>query len=157
MVIKELKPSIFHTVMLFSYGRSPQQEKVREEIRELAEALAAGDREHIVEELADVEIVIPYLIKMFMPSESFKIQDIPGIDFEYKDISEVVVALIDFRVKYGDLKIIRRMLRDSIFVLSVSLHHIYVKYKISREEVEAWKEEKYRRCLKNVAKKVIGG
>jgi len=157
MVIKELKPNIFHTVMLFSNGRTIQQEKIREEIRELAEALVIGDREHIVEELADVEIVIPYITKMFMPSDKFKIQDVPGIDFEYRDISEVVVALIDFRIKYGDLKITRNLLRQATFLLTASLHFIYVKYKIEREEVEAWKEEKYRRCLKNVAKKIIGG
>lgn len=156
MVMSHLKTSVFHSVMILYHGKDYQIGKVFEEIKELSDALREKNRDHIVEELADVEIVLPYLKKIYVYNAQLKIEPYPEFAYEYDDIAEVVLILMRFRAKYGDNKKINNLLQDSLSLFCYALGDIYYKYDILPDEIEKWKEEKYRRCLKNIAKKIIG-
>jgi len=156
MVMSQVKSSTFHSLMILYHGKKPQIEKVVEELLELKEALKGFDRDHIIEELGDVEIVLPYLKKIFIPAINLKIEPYPEFVYKYDDICDLVVALIRMRQEYGDTKIVSNMLRESVTILCHALGDIYYIHKILPDEVELWKEEKYRRCLKDIAKKIVG-
>lgn len=57
------------------YGEQVQVEKVKEELRELIEAIENNDTENIIEEIADVEIMLEQL-KMFKFFDENKYKEI---------------------------------------------------------------------------------
>ena len=155
-----LDKTMFHNAMILFNGKTIEIEKVKEEINELLTELAMdhmgkGDRDKIIEELADVEIVLPYLKSIYIPQVTLKIES-QGIQFGYEVTSQILLYLISLRQKSGPLRILDQMLVDATTLLCYSLGDIYKKYQIKPEEVQSWKEEKYRRCLKQIGKKILG-
>jgi hypothetical protein len=150
MVI-ELEPIPFHYVIKTFYGSKKQGFKIIEELQELSEALDSGDRDSIVEELSDVEVVLPYLKITYVPNAVLKIRSSADMDFGL--LSDVFIRLLKFRIASDCSPEIHQSLSLLSSALCYSLYPIYIKYKIKREEVEAIKEFKKKRTLMNLYKK----
>lgn len=67
--------------ILFSFGANHQREKAIEELAELTRAIIKNERKNIIEEIADVEIMLLQL-KMIFAIEKHEITNVKEIKIE---------------------------------------------------------------------------
>lgn len=144
MVI-EIEPTPFHYVMKIFRGTKHQCRKVIEELRELSEALDLEDRSLVMEELADVELVLPYLKITYTPNAVLKIRSASSMD--YQMVSDIFIRLLEFRMTSDCSPEICQSLSLLSSALCYSLYPIYIKYGITRDEINSIKEFKKKRTL----------
>ena len=151
--IKVVKPELFHHAVMLFNGRKVQMDKVKEELLELKQALAEGNRDHIVEELADVEVVLPYLTMIYMSGYRFEIKRTGELD--YSEVCDILLIVFDYYLKtqmnvgiYGALIGVTQCLCESLF-------NVYAKYQITQEEIHDWKIKKKARTIARKVKEII--
>lgn len=137
------------------YGKQAQIDKVIEELKELQQAIKDNDVRHIAEECADVEVVIPYIEVVY------QLGSLPTVKYakhryDYMDISEILIIMLEVRINTGKGEFDKAM-KLIVEHLAYSLYELYSKYKITREDIEEIKDEKYRRTIVRTVKKIIGG
>lgn len=147
--MNEIRYNLFHTTTITRYGLRHQVEKFIEEADELVEALRETDREHIVEELADVELTLPYIIKPYLNYSSMSVKSL-GVRMSIEDSTELIKLCVKLRMKHGSVRSLFTLLQQAVNYYVLSLSMIYEEHLISNEEVQDWKEEKMRRTLKRM-------
>lgn len=154
MVIRKIiKPELFHKGVMLLNGRIVQIDKVIEEMLELKEALDEKDREHIVEELADVEVTLPYLILTYMSGDKFEVKRTGSYD--YAVACDLLIICINlYRANTGNINLYNAM-KGLTRHLCECLYNIYQQYEISFEEVDQWKIKKKARTLARKAQEII--
>jgi len=152
-MVKKLKPELYHrTVMLFS-KTSDQTSKVIEELKELKEALASKNREHILEELADVENVIPYIILMYCPKERIEVSYTGRYD--YNVICDIICMLLSMMHDLRYNPHVYRSLTGMLRLLAESLYCIYIDYELQPSDVDEIIDAKRMRTLGKKFKEMI--
>ncbi len=152
-MVKKLKPTMYHsTICLFS-KRHVQIAKVIEELEELKEALSTKDIFKILEELADVENVLPYLILIYMPKEKIEIR-FTG-EYDYNIICDILTKVICLYNEhpynahaYVALKVLTKFLAES-------LYNIYQEYNLHPSDVDAVIDSKRARTIKRKFKEIL--
>lgn len=148
-----IKKTMFHTVTTIIKGQKHQALKFIEEFGELNLALKEQDREHIIEELADVELTMPYVYYL-IPGHYHTRLNSCGTTFPYEQACNLTSMAVASRIEQGDIKNLTKILTESLIVLSISLTGVYLKYCITEREVDDWIETKKRRTLKRI---ITGG
>lgn len=150
-----LKPTSWHYAVRLMYGNVAQIKKVIEELEELNLALAEGDKEHITEEVADVELVLPYIKIAYDAPAPFLVEHRGRMD--YGLASKILIRLLELKlseraVEYSLTKAIEAMAQYICCCLADICH----SYSIKECDVDRYKEEKMRRTVKRTIKKMIG-
>lgn len=130
----------FHYLMLLKNGKKIQIEKCIEEIRELSEAIKEGEREHIVEEMSDVENIIPYITIVF----GFKLKPIRRLTCENPLSLKILARLLTLTLGHstGNYHLFRGIVRDLVHLYLSRLIEIKAEYQITQQEIDSWKEMK---------------
>lgn len=152
-MVKIIKPELFHHAIMLINGIDKQIAKVKEELLELKQALAEGDRDHIVEELADVEVVLPYLIMTHMSGYKFEI--IRTGEYDYALICDILLKVYDLYNKSHKNVGAYKALIGLTQLLCESLYNIYAKYQITDEEIKQWKIKKKARTIARKVKEIM--
>lgn len=146
---KELRKDIFHHTMICIFGREAQKAKVYEEVEELLEAIEKDSLENIKDELADVELCIPYLNSFIGVGfgKKWKIQPHGG---KYADTLEVLrlwLYLYKMCIVEDNL-VLWNLIEDVTSLLCDTIYDIYVHYEIDPEEIDKIKEYKKGRTFR---------
>ena len=146
-MVKQLNKTMYHTIATLLYGRKAQLDKVVEELRELNTALSLNDRENIIEELADVELVLPYLKQIIGCPSKFEVKHSGKRDYGFGAV--VLMLSIDAYNSENLPSIHLNRVIDSIAVyVCQSLACIYSDYGINTRDVDEIKAQKMKRTLK---------
>jgi len=135
-MVKKLKPELFHYVSTAIFSKSECFDKLSEEIIELQQAIESNNIQDIAEEMADVEICIPYMNrKMYLGKVEFKIENyFKRIDF--KDSSDMVLQAIVLYKKYGANSITETLCCQSTHLMCGALYCLYKDYNIDVKLVD---------------------
>lgn len=148
-----IKKTMFHTAMCLRWGHDRQALKFIEEMGELNLALKEQDRMHIIEELADVELTMPYVFHLLPNFHQERINSC-GIVYPYESAYNFASMAVTSRIKQGNIKNLTQLLFEALTLLSISLSGIYLKHCITEREVDDWIKYKKRRTIKRA---VTGG
>lgn len=145
-MVKTINIKSWHITLLNMFDKVHQYDKIIEELQELDEAIVNSDRNMIVEELADVENVLPYLLR-FINKKECKIK-YNGDDYDYRLCYKLLIDLIFLKLKIDQRYEINKCIGFFLDILCYSLYNIYAKYSISAEEVDRVIEFKRKRTLR---------
>lgn len=160
-MVKQLKITAFHKIVRLYFGRQPQLDKVLEEVRELHKAVSSGNKKDIAEELADVELTLPYLKAICIPHATLRIE--PQTSPEpFLSVSAIVILALTIMNKHGDNAFIIHILEIALMHYCRSLHTLYEEYGYTIKEIDDIVDYKKRRTLKRIAggyygkKRIVG-
>ena len=146
-MIKKIKPETFHLLSTTFYGKHECFAKLSEEIVELQQAIYNNDLENITEEMADVEICIPYLEKIMPASQDeYRIESCDR-KIDFKDSSDMLLQAIGLYKKYNDIKAVVDLCSRSTQLMCHALYYLYKDYKISPHLVDDIKDFKKKRTI----------
>jgi len=149
-----IKPSVYHMSMLILNGRDTQIKKVVEELTELKDALISGDRDKIIEELGDVQNVLPYLQLVYLHNEKLIIKNNGLSDLKYPFICDTLIRLIH-SVKTSSNINCQQALSSYAKFYCETLYTIYNKYDIPLKEIEDVISAKQKRTIYRKFKEIL--
>lgn len=145
-MVKVLNKTPFHFIMVIKNGKNHQLNKLIEELNELSLALKSEDIESIKDELADVELTLPYLKQIISCPSKFKIDNKGKLNYQFA--SAILQGLIRMKVEEKNQNFYLHSAIDAMAVyICNSLACIYIDYDIDPEEIEEIKRGKMKRSI----------
>jgi phosphoribosyl-ATP pyrophosphohydrolase len=149
----KIKPELYHKCLLMLNGKQVQSDKVVEELLELRDAIDLKDRAKIVEELGDVENVLPYLQLIYLHNEPLEIKNVGKVQ-DYNFVCSTLIRLIHSYRTTGNYGCYKALLGYTQYFCGC-LWKVYADYNICTDEIQAVISYKQRRTIMNKAKEIM--
>lgn len=146
---KYIQPELFHRFMVLCKGTGYQLDKLNEEVEELRDALVSGDVDRIKEEVADVEVCLPYLYLCFKSTKRQRVIEYKG-GAEIMPYIETWLNLYKFHKNHQSEFLTVKILDIVTSLLCEALFEIYVKYDLDMYEITEIRQAKKQRTIRRL-------
>lgn len=149
---KYIQPELFHRFMVLCKGTKHQLEKLKEEVEELRDALVSGDIDKIKEEVADVEVCLPYLYLCFKFTKKQRVIEYKG-GAEIMSYIEAWLNFYKFYKNHPTEYLTINILDIATSLLCESLFEVYNKYNLDMYEITEIRQAKKQRTIRRLFNK----
>lgn len=149
-MVRHIKPTLYHRAICLYFGKKKQIAKVKEEVLELKDAVELGDRNKIIEELADVENTLPCLMIGIVKDKVIRIERMPDKP-ELASYTFLLIGAIQVWINDGNSVLTNTIIAIALTGYCNALHELYVKYDINQKEVDEIIDFKKKRTIKRIA------
>lgn len=150
---KYIQPEFFHRFACLIYGLDKQLDKLEEEVKELRQALLERNIEHIEEEMADVEVCLPYFYLKFNHTKKQRVIEYSGRDDDPLTYIELWLHLFSFYKNDKTNNSIIYILDIATDMLCEAMFTIYNEYNLDMYKISEIRDQKKQRTVRRIIKK----